>query len=97
VQGYVHAYHAVTGVDLSADVVSVQDKALRDTLPSVLMRQRLQGEAPQRDGNGNGNGQLGYATAGALPMSNGDGTAPFVRNADERRALPLPSRFGPPR
>ena len=38
VQGYIHAYRAATGVDLSVDAV---DPALEATLPSVLLRQRL--------------------------------------------------------
>jgi hypothetical protein len=39
VQGYIHAYHAVTGVDLSATAVSDRIDA---RLPSVLIRERLQ-------------------------------------------------------
>ncbi|NYE60371.1 hypothetical protein FHW58_001523 [Duganella sp. 1224] len=42
-QGYIHAYRAVTGVDLSAELANPQ---LESTLPSVLLRQRL--EAQQR-------------------------------------------------
>lgn len=37
-QGYIHAYRAATGVDLSADGA---DPAAEATLPSVLLRQRL--------------------------------------------------------
>jgi hypothetical protein len=37
-QGYIHAYRAVTGVDLSVDGA---DPAADATLPSVLLRQRL--------------------------------------------------------
>ncbi len=37
-QGYIHAYRAATGVDLSLDSVSPGEEA---TLPSVLLRQRL--------------------------------------------------------
>lgn len=42
-QGYIHAYRAVTGVDLTVNAVSVQDQALRYTQPSTLLRQRLSG------------------------------------------------------
>ena len=37
-QGYLHAYRAATGVDLSAELVNT---AVEATLPSVLLRQRL--------------------------------------------------------
>jgi len=39
IQGYIHAYHAVTGVDLSASAVTDRVDA---RLPSVLIRERLQ-------------------------------------------------------
>ncbi|MBA5638507.1 hypothetical protein H3H37_15715 [Duganella sp. LX20W] len=38
VQGYIHAYRAATGVDLSVEKVDAQAEA---TIPSVLLRQRL--------------------------------------------------------
>lgn len=38
VQGYIHAYRAVTGVDLAAETVDTQVNA---TLPSVLLKKRL--------------------------------------------------------
>jgi hypothetical protein len=38
IQGYSHAYRAVTGVDLAADVVDIKVDA---TLPSVLLQRRL--------------------------------------------------------
>jgi len=41
VQAYIHAYRAVTGVDLAAAVTSIQQRELMSTLPSVLIRQRL--------------------------------------------------------
>jgi hypothetical protein len=41
IQGYSHAYRAVTGVDLSSDNVSTKVDA---TLPSVLLKQRLASE-----------------------------------------------------
>ena len=40
IQGYIYAYRAVSGVDLTADVTSPQDIALRNTQPSVLLSQR---------------------------------------------------------
>ncbi|MCE7987627.1 MAG: carboxypeptidase regulatory-like domain-containing protein [Caldilinea sp. CFX5] len=43
VQGYIHAYRAATGVDLTANVTDSQQAALRITQPSVLLRQRLPG------------------------------------------------------
>jgi hypothetical protein len=39
IQGYIHAYRAATGVDLAAEA---RDPAGEGTLPSVLLRQRLQ-------------------------------------------------------
>jgi hypothetical protein len=47
IQGYTYAYHAVTGVDLTADVTSTQELSLRNTQPSVLLRQRLNGSGAQ--------------------------------------------------
>ena len=41
-QGYMHAYRAVTGVDLAADVSEPQQRELMVKQPSALMRQRLQ-------------------------------------------------------
>ena len=38
IQGYIHAYRAATGVDLSADTM---DKAADSTLPSLLLQKRL--------------------------------------------------------
>ena len=38
VQGYIHAYRSVTGVDLAAETVDTQVDA---TLPSVLLKKRL--------------------------------------------------------
>lgn len=43
IQGYIHAYRAVTGVDLSAAPSTSQHRELFATKPSVLLRQRLQG------------------------------------------------------
>ncbi len=47
IQGYIHAYRAVTGVDLAADVVDTQVDA---TLPSTLLKRRL--TAQQQRGAG---------------------------------------------
>jgi hypothetical protein len=41
IQAYIHAYRAVTGVDLAADATSSQPTELRYKLPSELLRQRL--------------------------------------------------------
>jgi hypothetical protein len=38
IQGYIHAYRAVAGVDLSADISDTQVDA---TMPSTLLRRRL--------------------------------------------------------
>ncbi len=48
IQGYIHAYRAATGVDLTADVADVQEAARRYTVPSVLLRQRLAMQIPRR-------------------------------------------------
>jgi hypothetical protein len=48
IQGYIHAYRAATGVDLSTDVTDRQDAARRYTVPSVLLRQRLATQIPRR-------------------------------------------------
>jgi hypothetical protein len=42
VQGYIHAYRAATGVDLSLDAGNATAEA---TLPSVLLRRRLAQQA----------------------------------------------------
>ncbi len=41
IQSYIHAYRAVTGVDLSAEITTTQQRELITTKPSVLLRQRL--------------------------------------------------------
>jgi hypothetical protein len=48
IQGYIHAYRAATGVDLTADVANVQEAVRRYTVPSVLLRQRLAMQIPRR-------------------------------------------------
>jgi hypothetical protein len=41
IQGYIHAYRAVTGVDLTADITDQQRMAERYVAPSVHLRNRL--------------------------------------------------------
>jgi hypothetical protein len=41
IQGYVHAYRAVTGVDLTADPSSSEQAAVRFLPPSVHLQRRL--------------------------------------------------------
>jgi len=53
IQGYLHAYRAVTGVDLTLEPVNA-------TVPSVLLRNRL---AQQRLGR-----QEGWPALGAVPQ-----------------------------
>ncbi|HET9012268.1 MAG TPA: hypothetical protein VFN38_10675, partial [Gemmatimonadaceae bacterium] len=70
IQGYIHAYRTVTGVNLSDDVVDVRRSGdARYLPPSVHLRQRQveQQAAMQQVASGNGNGTIG---AGATP----DGT-----------------------
>ena len=45
IQSYMHAYRAVTGVDLTTAATNEQTLSLRRTPPSVLLRQRLEGGA----------------------------------------------------
>ena len=41
IQGYIHAYRTVTGVDLSAEIRTIQQRELIYTKPSALLHQRL--------------------------------------------------------
>ena len=41
IQAYLYCYRAVTGVDLTTEVTGTQQAALRYTLPSILLAQRL--------------------------------------------------------
>jgi hypothetical protein len=41
IQGYIHAYLAATGVDLSNEIVDTRRGAVRYIQPSILMRERL--------------------------------------------------------
>ena len=53
IQGYIHAYLAATGVDLSAGVVDTRGTPARYMQPSSLLAQRVSGQAPlgQLDGD----------------------------------------------
>lgn len=69
IQGYIHAYRAATGVDLTASAVSVQDQALRYTQPSTLLRQRLNGNGARPMLAGNGAQQQLTTTANSTALS----------------------------
>ena len=45
IQNYIHSYRAVTGVDLRADPTTTQQRELVTTLPTELIRQRLNGKS----------------------------------------------------
>jgi hypothetical protein len=47
IQGYIHSYRAVTGVDLTTEVTDPRQAALRSTLPSILLRDRLAAQQRQ--------------------------------------------------
>jgi hypothetical protein len=47
IQGYIHAYLATTGVDLSDDVVDTRRAAVRYVQPSMLLRDRLAAQGTQ--------------------------------------------------
>ena len=44
IQGYIHAYLAATGVDLSEDIVDTRGAPARYVQPSVLLRDRALGQ-----------------------------------------------------
>ncbi|MBI5788642.1 MAG: hypothetical protein HZA78_07300 [Candidatus Schekmanbacteria bacterium] len=48
IQAYIHAYRAVTGVDLTSTVTNQQEAAIRFTQPSQLLQQRLVAQQRQR-------------------------------------------------
>lgn len=50
IQAYIHAYRAVTGVDLTLDVTAVEEAARRSTMPAVLLRERLAMQQQRRGG-----------------------------------------------
>jgi len=41
IQGYIHAYRAATGIELTAEVTDERQAALRVTAPGILLRERL--------------------------------------------------------
>jgi hypothetical protein len=41
IQGYIHSYRSVTGVDLTTEVTDARQSALRSAQPSILLRERL--------------------------------------------------------
>jgi hypothetical protein len=45
IQNYIHSYRAVTGVELRADPTTSQQRRLLTTLPTVLIRERLNGKS----------------------------------------------------
>lgn len=53
-QGYIHAYSVVTGVDLAVDVTNSQDATVRVMQPSILLSRRLSsnGSRPMLPANG---------------------------------------------
>ncbi len=48
VQRYIHGYQAVTGVDLSSDIVDTRDAAQRFLQPSMLLQRRLSAQRAPR-------------------------------------------------
>jgi hypothetical protein len=91
IQSYVHHYRTVTGVDLSAEVVSTQDGADRYLQPSVLLLRRLQQQLGPAEGprlgaqarrallpDGQGSGM------GALPAAPARSMLPGPRGRDQR-------------
>ncbi len=47
VQRYIHGYRAVTGVDITADIVGNREAAMRYLQPSTLLQQRLSAQTRQ--------------------------------------------------
>jgi hypothetical protein len=62
VQGYVHAYRVVTGVDLTAEPTDARDMARRSTPPAALIRQRPTAQL-ERPGH-----TLGAGSTTSLPV-----------------------------
>jgi hypothetical protein len=77
IQGYIHAYHTATGVDLSEETTDTHRTAARYTQPSVLLRERLSAQGSQ-------NGLLPAGTRGMLPAA---GSNYAAIPAPRRRAL----------
>ncbi|HEX7334099.1 MAG TPA: hypothetical protein VF290_21515 [Pyrinomonadaceae bacterium] len=47
IQGYIHAYLAATGVDLSEDIVDFRGAPARYVQPSTLLQNRINGQGPR--------------------------------------------------
>lgn len=74
VQGYIHAYLASTGVNLSEDVVDLRGAPTRYVQPSTLLQNRLASQ--------NSRGELPSSTRGSIPSG-----VNFAPVATRRRAL----------
>lgn len=77
IQGYIHAYLAATGVDLSEEIVDTRRGAIRYVQPSALLRERLAAQGPQRS--------LPPASVGGTLAAGGIGFSSLP--ASRRRAL----------
>jgi hypothetical protein len=51
IQGYIHSYRAVTGVDLTTEVTDTRQAARRSMQPSILLRERLAAQQRQLPGS----------------------------------------------
>ena len=71
IQGYLHAYRAVTGVDLTIEVTDSQQAGLRAAQPSLLLLQRIQSSG---------------ALPVAPPMTTAISPVPVHRGFRQRRA-----------
>jgi hypothetical protein len=72
VQGYIHAYRTVTGVDLTAEITDVQQAAARYLPPSVHLASRLALQQRSRAGGQLPSGPGGWrvpASSAARPQS----------------------------
>lgn len=77
IQGYIHAYLAATGVDLSEDIVDNRRAAVRYVQPAILLQNRLAAQGSQ-----------GSLPSGAAVDALGAGSASFsALPASRRRAL----------
>jgi hypothetical protein len=77
IQGYVHAYRAATGVDLTADITDTRQAADRYLQPSVHLRNRL--SVRQRD-------RAGRQLTTALRASTLPTAAPTARQTVDRQS-----------
>lgn len=81
IQGYIHAYRAVTGVDVT-DTSETMSR-LRNVMPSVHLRNRLAGQGPALPG----------PEPAALPAAQA-ASSPAAQTAPARRPAAIPSRTG---